>query len=84
MFCDGCGVETLIVRYSKQKGFVCFPCIPPDEKAKSSSNPHLLQKAGNRHKPKMTHAEAMHIKTRRLRPDGEIRPDRRWDTKDYD
>lgn len=84
MMCDGCGNETLVVRYSNQRGFVCHPCIPSEEKPASTLSPHVLQKEGNRYKPKMTRAEAMHIKTRRLRPDGEVRPDRRWDTKAYD
>lgn len=60
----------------------CDECLPPP----MPKNPSVIShtRGENKVNRKMSHAEIQHIRTRKIRPDGMIRPDKRWDTKEYD
>jgi hypothetical protein len=80
MKCDKCGEEVLRMTFRKD-GFGCEFCLPVD--GQFGRAPGMIVKGENKYAPKMTHNEIMHIKTRRVGPDGRVHSAKRYETKDY-
>lgn len=77
--CDFCGVPASRIHYMKS-GWACGDCyVPP----RQQTNVHLGQKGLNKYNKKMTYGDIMHIKTRRIAPDGIVRSHPRWETKEW-
>lgn len=57
------------------KGLGCEHCMSSELKKYCGG---IIVRGENKHSPKMTYADKMHIKTNRKRADGQYRPDPRW------
>ena len=71
--CPMCSKETRVLVYGdKDRG--CPDCVTIKDRGFAlGHSTYAMTNAG-----KITHADAMRIKTNRLRSDGEYKPDRRW------
>ena len=71
--CDNCNSETW-KKIATDEGLKCPVC----HKSQRHGGALLHVRGENQHKPKLTHAEIMNIKTRKIGPDGMSHPDPRW------
>lgn len=61
-------------------GFGCDICLPVNGQFVHGG---IIVKGENKLAPEMTHADLMHIKTRRIGRDGMVHAHPRWETKEF-
>ena len=79
MNCDGCKKDVVRLRLEASK-FLCFDCRGPVQVDLPS---YIGQRAGNKYAPKMTEVEKRHITTRKICPDGIVRANPRYETREH-
>ncbi len=74
--CDGCKCETWTLVY-REAGRFC-PACKDEATSKGTYIKRMAPESMRKHKPKMSYAEYMNLKTRKVGWDGRTRPNRRW------
>lgn len=79
MECPNCGAEVYRITFDAN-GASCEKCNTSQTQMNYGTT---IVRGFNKHNRKMTHADFMHIKTRKIGKDGLIHSHPRWESSDY-